>query len=229
MLIYELDILDILGFESAGDNSEASAEVEVKRSQMSGRSCNVCRIQFETVSDQKSHFKSVEHVENVRKGSNFNSNDDSDSEDSNESGDNDEGDDGQRKDSAMVQLRLSDGLIVNVYKSILQSSSTSTTTSMNQLNKVDTIKYLKSIKDSKWAVLLLSGGRFAGAVFRNSSYSSSASASASAVNGISNNNNNNMLVHKTIQKYTTRRKQGGSQSKHDQQGTRYLPLGTSHT
>ncbi|KAJ1986346.1 hypothetical protein H4R33_003409 [Dimargaris cristalligena] len=47
-----------------------------------------------------------------------------------------------------------------------------------------------------WAILLVSGGRFAGAVFDNAT--------------------GKMVHHKTIQRYTTRRKQGGSQSKNDQ-------------
>ncbi|KAJ1653594.1 hypothetical protein IWQ61_006315 [Dispira simplex] len=46
-----------------------------------------------------------------------------------------------------------------------------------------------------WTILMISGGRFAGAVFDN-------------VTG-------KMVVHKTIQRYTTRRKQGGAQSKND--------------
>ncbi|KAJ1905756.1 hypothetical protein IWQ60_012214 [Tieghemiomyces parasiticus] len=46
-----------------------------------------------------------------------------------------------------------------------------------------------------WTVVLISGGRFAGAVF--------------------DNHTGTMRHHKTIQRYTTRRKQGGAQSKND--------------
>ncbi|KAJ1959092.1 hypothetical protein IWQ62_004751 [Dispira parvispora] len=46
-----------------------------------------------------------------------------------------------------------------------------------------------------WTILMISGGRFAGAVFDNAT--------------------GKMVVHKTIQRYTTRRKQGGAQSKND--------------
>ncbi|KAJ1977183.1 hypothetical protein H4R34_003684 [Dimargaris verticillata] len=46
-----------------------------------------------------------------------------------------------------------------------------------------------------WTVLMIGGGRFAGAVFENAS--------------------GRMVHHKTIQRYTTRRKQGGAQSKND--------------
>ncbi|KAJ1963713.1 hypothetical protein H4R35_007218, partial [Dimargaris xerosporica] len=46
-----------------------------------------------------------------------------------------------------------------------------------------------------WTVLMIGGGRFAGAVFDNA--------------------NGRMVHHKTIQRYTTRRKQGGTQSKND--------------
>ncbi|KAJ2362360.1 hypothetical protein IW150_007027, partial [Coemansia sp. RSA 2607] len=52
-----------------------------------------------------------------------------------------------------------------------------------------------SEQSSVWVILALAGGFFAGAVFDNRS--------------------GRLLAHKTIQRYTTRRKQGGSQAKQD--------------
>eukprot|EP00939_MAST-03C_sp_MAST-3C-sp1_P001312 g1312.t1 len=53
-------------------------------------------------------------------------------------------------------------------------------------------------KDAAWCVLLLRSGDFAGAIFDNKSQ--------------------RPICHKTIHRYTTRRKQGGSQSKRDNSG-----------
>nr|CCA22720.1 conserved hypothetical protein [Albugo laibachii Nc14] len=57
----------------------------------------------------------------------------------------------------------------------------------------------------KWAVFLLRSGRFAGAIFQR----------------------NFALVHKTFQRYTTRRKQGGSQTAHDASGNRSKSAGAT--
>jgi len=55
----------------------------------------------------------------------------------------------------------------------------------------------RSMKQNKtWAILMISGGYFAGAIFEG----------------------HKNLAHKTIRRYTTRRKQGGSQSAKDKQG-----------
>ncbi|KAF0687063.1 Aste57867_21144 [Aphanomyces stellatus] len=63
---------------------------------------------------------------------------------------------------------------------------------------VATLESVQSLASSsfQWAVLLFRAGRFAGGVFRK----------------------DKVLVHKCFERYTTRRKQGGSQSAHDSAG-----------
>lgn len=57
----------------------------------------------------------------------------------------------------------------------------------------------------RWAVLLLRSGRFAGAVF----------------------DKEKAVCHKSFQRYTTRRKQGGSQSAHDASGGKAKSAGAT--
>eukprot|EP01133_Synstelium_polycarpum_P012859 gene12859-15101_t len=69
-------------------------------------------------------------------------------------------------------------------------------------SKLDTgFKELCTAKSITWAVLLCGGGRFSGAIFTGGTGGPTKA-----------------IVHKTLQRYTTRRKQGGSQAKQDQQG-----------
>eukprot|EP00834_Sanchytrium_tribonematis_P002834 NODE_96_length_20709_cov_1.429161.p3 type:complete len:411 gc:universal NODE_96_length_20709_cov_1.429161:17702-16470(-) len=66
---------------------------------------------------------------------------------------------------------------------------------------------LKRFSNQKWGFLLLSGGDFAGAIF--------------------DLNSGKVLCHKSIHRYTTRRKQGGGQSSHDQSKGKASSAGSS--
>lgn len=69
-----------------------------------------------------------------------------------------------------------------------------------------------------WAVVLLRSGHFAGAS-RAARHAPSASRSAHACTTAAVFDRGEVLAHKTIHRYTTRRKQGGAQSKKDNSGS----------
>eukprot|EP01132_Coremiostelium_polycephalum_P005541 gene5541-6900_t len=85
-------------------------------------------------------------------------------------------------------------LQLSVWRCLLAAPNVYKTMSDQQL--IDTFKSYSLSKNMKWAVLICSGGRFAGAIY--------------TIGG-------KCLDHKTYHRYTTRKKQGGSQSSKDSQ------------
>ncbi len=77
----------------------------------------------------------------------------------------------------------------------------------NQLTTDTLNKYLSTLRKQKWGFLMLSGGDFAGAIIDLST--------------------GKALEHKSIHRYTTRRKQGGGQSSYDQSNGKASSAGSS--
>eukprot|EP00750_Incisomonas_marina_P002677 INCI12552.1.p1 GENE.INCI12552.1~~INCI12552.1.p1 ORF type:complete len:798 (-),score=168.62 INCI12552.1:212-2605(-) len=176
--------------------------------------CRSCRLEFETHREMVVHFKTDEHLAakaRARAEKTASSND----EDSNS----DEGSSGASeaafprsavgqspldiigasstnspKTSLKVSIRQpsggSEALFIKAWKVLLGEQTHSSAQPQSMVES-----FLDLLKDcGKWAVLTLRDGFFAGAVFDAAG---------------------KMQVHKTFQRYTTRRKQGGSQAKHD--------------
>eukprot|EP00835_Amoeboradix_gromovi_P005052 NODE_441_length_8548_cov_0.413185.p1 type:complete len:399 gc:universal NODE_441_length_8548_cov_0.413185:760-1956(+) len=77
----------------------------------------------------------------------------------------------------------------------------------NALNAASLNDYLRKLNNQKWLFLMLSGGDFAGALIDVASQKA--------------------IIHKSIHRYTTRRKQGGGQSSHDQSKGKASSAGSS--
>ncbi|GLD93020.1 hypothetical protein PINS_up001612 [Pythium insidiosum] len=88
--------------------------------------------------------------------------------------------------------------MLQVFKTVLSGSD------QDEFNPFVALERLRTSR-FRWAVFLLRSGRFAGAVF----------------------DHEKAICHKTFQRYTTRRKQGGSQSAHDNAGGRAKSAGAT--
>ncbi|RHY33669.1 hypothetical protein DYB32_002030 [Aphanomyces invadans] len=193
-----------------------------------GLTCGTCRLEFVDVKAQQAHFKSDFHVYNLKRKSKGLecvtdvefaeflataqsrpqravrvSNDGEESEESDEepphpldiSLSSDDDDDNDDEGSVLaakepLQAFTDSKLVYKVY-----NAAFSTWNDKNKGSWAASMDMVASLTSSsfQWAVLLFRAGRFAGAVFRK----------------------DKVLVHKAFQRYTTRRKQGGSQSAHD--------------
>ncbi|OQR83283.1 hypothetical protein ACHHYP_14917, partial [Achlya hypogyna] len=190
-----------------------------------GLTCGTCRLEFDDVKEQQNHFKTDYHVYNLKRKSKglecvelseyqafvnvqttttkkttAGSDDDEDerhpldlalSSDEADSDDDSEGN-VQREP---LQAFSGDKLLYKIYNATFPQWS-----EKNKTNFQATVAMVQDlVADAsyyQWAIFLFRAGRFAGAVFQK----------------------DKVLVHKAFQRYTTRRKQGGSQSAHDAAG-----------
>lgn len=197
-----------------------------------GLRCSTCEIAaFEVLQDQHAHFKSDWHCLNLkrkakglaiiaseddalkylknskankkkstgdqREGDGYASSSSSSSASS--SGASDVGDVDDVYTTAEPVVEYSDGKSVfKVYKNILPRFNDESFDPFTSLDEIRASKF-------KWAVFLLRSGRFAGAIFEKEK----------------------AICHKTFQRYTVRRKQGGSQSASDASGGKAKSAGAT--
>jgi len=173
----------------------------------STKSCSYCQVQFENVDDQRLHYKLDWHRYNLKQslaGKNAISEDQFDNiledlekdEDNEISGSDDDSDDEEDKSlnnvlsrDPKVFLNSNEDKIISIYKCLLFDPKQKEFPSEPELLKI----IHNSPRGLTWAILMLGGGHFAGAVFRGKE----------------------VLVHKTFHAYTVRAKQGGSQGAAD--------------
>jgi len=171
------------------------------------KSCSYCDAHFETLDDQREHFKLDWHRYNIKQSlvgkdaiseDKFNSilEDLEKDEDNEISGSDDSTDDEETKDLSIVLssnpklfLISNEEKIISMYKCVLYDPKLKDTPSEQELLKITR----NSPNRLTWAIFMLGGGHFAGAIFRGKE----------------------ALVHKTFHAYTVRAKQGGSQSAAD--------------
>jgi len=173
----------------------------------STKSCSYCQVQFENVDDQRLHYKLDWHRYNLKQslaGKSAISEDQFDKiledlekdEDNEISGSEDEDDDEDEKSlnyilsrDPKVFLNSNEDKIISIFKCILLDPK--------QKEFPSEPEFLQIIQNTPnrltWAIMMLGGGHFAGAIFRGKE----------------------VLVHKTFHAYTVRAKQGGSQGAAD--------------
>ena len=171
------------------------------------KSCSYCQVQFEIVEDQRLHYKLDWHRYNLKQslaGKNAISEDqfgkileDLEKDEENEiSGSDDDSDDEEDKSlnyflsrDPKVFVNSNDEKIFSIYKCLLFDPKVREFPS-----EIELLKLIQNApKRLTWAILMLGGGHFAGAIFRGKE----------------------VLVHKTFHAYTVRAKQGGSQGSAD--------------
>ncbi|TDH70724.1 hypothetical protein CCR75_008289 [Bremia lactucae] len=193
--------------------SLASTTLRLRRAMLgelvsAGLRCNACEVSaFESLYEQNEHYKSPAHCMNLKrrakglprlseqemlqqlqKEAKKNEKANFDTYDSLSSSPSDSEEElGEVASKKEPVVEFSDGTSTfKVFKNILSGVGEKTFNPHTSLQKVCLSKF-------RWAVLLLRSGRFAGAVF----------------------DKEKALCHKTFQRYTTRRKQGGAQSASD--------------
>lgn len=162
-------------------------------------SCSTCGINFGSIEDQRQHFKLDWHrfnIQNKLKGLKAVSEDqfeaqlDEDQVSLSGSDSDSANDDGlaakTQKHPKVFYTHSESGEVYSIHKAILPDFS-------------------KTNPDLNWAFLMLGGGHFAGAIFRN----------------------NEAILHKTFHCYTVRAKQGGSQGMADNKGGHHKSAGAS--
>lgn len=213
--------------EAADLPAGSPAPVQMPTQKAAGTiTCQACNIAV-AVADKNEHYQSEWHVCNVRrKAANqaplskeeFENGKKDDEDDSDVSADDNdeessassaghdsdaeaaqEAQDKAMRGSALVTFRFAANserhLQFDLFKAVLAPPSRMAQLSRQELVNCCQEGFRSLPSKTTSCVLLISGGRFAGALFRE----------------------NQVVQHKSFQRYTTRRKQGGSQSAHDQQ------------
>lgn len=195
------------------DVKPVDADIDEVNEQIKGvegvyaKSCSYCQVQFESVEDQRFHYKLDWHRYNLKQslvGKNALSEDqfskileDLEKDEDNEiSGSDDDSDDEEENSlnyflsrDPKVFINSNDDKILSIYKCLLFDPKVREFPSEPELLKI----IQNSPRRLTWAILMLGGGHFAGAIFRGKE----------------------VLVHKTFHAYTVRAKQGGSQGSAD--------------
>ncbi|TPX35030.1 hypothetical protein SmJEL517_g02421 [Synchytrium microbalum] len=170
--------------------------------------CSICGLRFSNWEEQRNHFKTDFHRFNQQRRlkkqsivtedefedlSDVSSIDASDSDSDVEEDDDDEQQQKRvnQQRSPLIEFLMPDGKALFVYRATLSS-----TRDFVGLTNDDLLGKLQSLQKQKyWTMFMTGAGHFAGAVFDLAT--------------------GKPLVHKTLHRYTTRRKQGGAQSAND--------------
>ena len=175
----------------------------------SSTSCSYCNVQFDSVPEQRVHFKLDWHRYNLKQslvGKQFVTEDgfekmlndiENDEENEISASDDDDSSDSDQEDSldrtllqgTKIYFVSKNETILSINKCLLLDSKARDVPSDSDL-----VTLLQNApRRLTWAILMLGGGHFAGAIFRG----------------------REVLVHKTFHAYTVRAKQGGSQASAD--------------
>ena len=175
----------------------------------SSRACSYCQVQFEEVSDQRLHYKLDWHRYNIKQSlagrravtedefekqlqeiENDEENEISASDDSSDSEDEESREQRQQVvQGSRIHFVSGTDTVFSVAKSLLLDPR-----ARDLPGEADLCRLMQAApRRLTWALLMLGGGHFAGAVFRG----------------------DQALVHKTFHAYTVRAKQGGSQGSAD--------------
>ena len=159
-----------------------------------GLTCLSCECVFTSLQEQKVHFTTDLHVYNLKRRQKclpiVQELPDHVSS-SSESSESDQEDQMHVViNSPMVSVLVENDRVLKIYANVLLSETEKKTQAIAPKKAIDRA-FLKN--SFKWIVILLRSGRFAAAVFQES----------------------DIICHKAFQRYTTRRKQGGSQAVHD--------------
>jgi len=174
--------------------------------------CRACNLTFESIHDQRAHFRTPEHVECVKSRPKVSRDRTTPSISSEETLSR-----GtaiavrvthlNRPPKVVFRLRVKEDrkdmdLKLTVWRALISDTKQIKLSDGKKLNQSEwsprLVEVVLRVPESTWCVLLIRSGSFAGAVFDNKT--------------------GKMLCHKTFRRYTTRRKQGGSQSRRDNSG-----------
>lgn len=194
-IINDLDKVDH-DAENQKSNESSAASIGMENG-LRLKSCLLCGEFFYTLSDQRDHFRSENHIQNLKLNMDQTSQDDEEENLSQAPND---------VSGKLVLLKSSKiGKGIALYKMLLtdQEEHTNSTEALRE-------KFIKFVSESRtlyFMILLLSGGRFAGAIFDVKT--------------------GQMVRHKTFYRYTVRRKQGGSQRAQDGTGRKPKSVGST--
>jgi len=209
---------------SDNDSSDDSTEDTSLSENRKKVRCNKCKLSFNDYQELRNHYHSDLHKKNVLKALNneeisdeefsskisledsqYSDSDGSslDFEDESSNTKAKSGEKGQSayltRDQPFVALEMDFNKVLLIYKSVLYFQQTRGEISITENEIMTRIHALQKNnwegKPFYWTIILLSSGHFAGCVFDCST--------------------GNMVVKKTFHRYTTRRKQGGSQASND--------------
>lgn len=175
-------------------------------SRASGKQCSLCQVQFDTIQEQRQHFKSREHAETLQK----NVAPPGASEEDDEGSSNDESEqlledaDNLISGSPLVRLNCPDFSLQFYRSTIVSDREKHQRTVINAKEALHRLQKLQN-DNSFWMILIFSAGDFAAAIFDNR-------CSPGGQSG------GKPILHKTFHRYTVRKKQGGSQSTRDSAG-----------
>lgn len=185
-----LSSIDVNQFKDAEDNI---AKVHIIPPQSynlreNNLSCKICKFSnFDTLEEFKQHRQSEEHLNNLTESLSLNQTNEYDSK--NEINE-------STKGSPFFEI-IHDETKLQCYKALLVDRKDDNYSKSSLNLNLNMYNHLKQIQNTHIAIALNGGGYFASAIFDNS--------------------NKRLVCSKTFRRYTTRRKQGGSQSLKDNQ------------
>ena len=183
--------IDLNGFEKNSTSSQ-DKQIDVPRSSISIEnklSCKICRLSdFSTLDEFKFHRQSEEHLNNLTHSLSISSEISHENYSDNSNS--------SSIGSPLFEI-VHNSTKMHCYKVLISSRKEDIYSKLTLNFDLSIYKRLRMLKDSHIAIVLNGGGYFAAAIFDNLS--------------------KQMVCSKTFRRYTTRRKQGGSQSLKDNQ------------